>query len=62
MRGLVFRLVKDDHKVTVREMTSREVTVIPGPKSKVTPKNGKFKKCEIDIHTHFLRNAYVNAL
>ncbi|XP_030333506.1 spindle and kinetochore-associated protein 3 isoform X2 [Strigops habroptila] len=36
------KLVKDDHKVTVREMTSREVTVIPGPKSKVTPKNANW--------------------
>ncbi|KAF1420045.1 Spindle and kinetochore-associated protein 3, partial [Spheniscus mendiculus] len=44
---LVFRLViKDDHEVSVREKTSREIMVTPGPKPKVTAENGKLKISE----------------
>ncbi|KAF1464133.1 Spindle and kinetochore-associated protein 3, partial [Pygoscelis antarcticus] len=41
--GLVFRLVKkDDHEVSVREKTSREIMVTPGLKPKVTAENAEW--------------------
>ncbi|KAF1659088.1 Spindle and kinetochore-associated protein 3, partial [Aptenodytes patagonicus] len=41
--ALVFRLVKkDDHEVSVREKTSREIMVTPGPKPKVTAENAEW--------------------
>ncbi|KAM9566331.1 LOW QUALITY PROTEIN: spindle and kinetochore-associated protein 3 [Guaruba guarouba] len=33
------KLVKDDHEVTVQDMTPRKIMVTPGSKSKVTPEN-----------------------
>ncbi|KAF1563279.1 Spindle and kinetochore-associated protein 3, partial [Eudyptes schlegeli] len=43
LQVLVFRLViKDDHEVSVREKTSREIMVTPGPKPKVTAENAEW--------------------